>query len=373
MQFNSSVILIDPRGNFNFQDQSVIQRHVSYMEAFNLAQGADTFLTVLGTQIYPLSGSIQGVKIGRKTRNPLLFSFKCSRILSQNNVPFILVSADPWFTFLSTLIISRIFRKNSRLQLQLHGQYVTKSTSRIGSWVTRTYISNCIRLADQTRFVSQAEFEHFQGLKELQESDLILIPVPLNREFMEDIPSKSPNPRPFSLGFVGRFHKERGLDTFLVIASKLRRLNPNLKLIAIGDGPEKKQFSSQLASIFGQDFAAHPFLTPMELKHHMAEIGVLLSTAPKEGYGLAIREAILRGIPVLATTSGGASNLQVKVESDCILLCSEEDSMEDLNSKFHQLFYSEFSPSQLAPRLGLGFQSTDDLVIAWRRLLLLVK
>jgi glycosyltransferase involved in cell wall biosynthesis len=373
MPLNSSIILIDPRGNFNFQDQSVVNRHISYIKAFNLEHGRNTSLTVLGTQNYPLTESVQGVKIGRKTRNPLVYAFMCRRILSQNRVPFILVSADPWFTFLSSLVISQIFHKNSKLQLQLHGQYLTKSTSRIRIWIMRTYISNCIKLADQTRFVSQAEFEYFQKLRKLRESDLVLIPVPLSQEFLEDIPSGSLRPRPLSIGFVGRFHKERGLGNFLIIASKLRQLNPGLKIVAIGDGAEKKKFCSQLKSIFGQDMKVHPFLAPKDLKHHMAEIGVLLSTAPKEGYGLAMREAILRGIPVLATFSGGAHNLLVTVKSDCIQLCSEGDSAEELNSKFHQLLKSEYSPSELASRLGLGFQSTHDLVAAWRRLLLLVK
>ena len=119
MQLSSSIVLIDPRGNFNFPDQSVVQRHESYIDRFNLTQDANSILTVLGTQDYNLRDFLQGVRVGKKTRNFLSYSLKCRNLLSQNSTPFILVAADPWFSFVSAFLISRIFHKNSKLQLQL--------------------------------------------------------------------------------------------------------------------------------------------------------------------------------------------------------------------------------------------------------------
>ena len=51
-------------------------------------------------------------------------------------------------------------------------------------------------------------------------------------------------------------------------------------------------------------------LTNQEVQKKWIDIGVLLSTASYESYGLAMREALLHGVPVVSKENAGATELE---------------------------------------------------------------
>ena len=84
--------------------------------------------------------------------------------------------------------------------------------------------------------------------------------------------------------------------------------SPDLKVLIYGDGPEKRNLealldrkSSRLNILLKGSYA--------NLDLEWPKIGVLVSTAPAESYGRAMREAHIHGVPVLAVSSLGSKKL----------------------------------------------------------------
>ena len=76
-----------------------------------------------------------------------------------------------------------------------------------------------------------------------------------------------------------------------IFLEKLKFVNPTLKIDYLGQIPNDK-----MSSVW-------------------AKIGVLVSMAPAESYGLAMREALLHGSPVWATNSSGVIDLNKECRS----------------------------------------------------------
>jgi glycosyltransferase involved in cell wall biosynthesis len=128
------------------------------------------------------------------------------------------------------------------------------------------------------------------------------------------ITSNNVNPASLAIGFVGRLQSDRGVDKFLELVAKLRQKNLLFSVIVAGDGPESKSFEIELEKILPREnvkFLGN--LKPTEMVEAWSQIGILVSTAPTESFGRAIREAIAWGIPVWAIPSSGVSDLQIEV------------------------------------------------------------
>lgn len=91
----------------------------------------------------------------------------------------------------------------------------------------------------------------------------------------------------FTLLFVGRQHRERRWETFLQVASKLKREGYDFDYIATGEGNE-------LVSGLGN--VSHEDMPEVYSRAH-----VLLHPAVTDTFGLAIVEALCCGIPVITT------------------------------------------------------------------------
>ncbi len=114
-----------------------------------------------------------------------------------------------------------------------------------------------------------------------------------------DVPDLCPVPEMGTVGFVGRFSHEKGVDRFCQFAENL----PEADFIAFGDGPmfaELQQDHSQRMTFVG----AVPNMTD-----HWSRMGVLCMPSRHEGLPMAALEAMARGIPVIASAVGDLPKL----------------------------------------------------------------
>jgi glycosyltransferase involved in cell wall biosynthesis len=74
--------------------------------------------------------------------------------------------------------------------------------------------------------------------------------------------------------------------------------------MVIGDGPLATRMKSELPKAIFTGL-----LSNQEVQKKWVGIGALLSTAPFESYGLAMREALLQGVPVVSRENAGAVQL----------------------------------------------------------------
>lgn len=125
--------------------------------------------------------------------------------------------------------------------------------------------------------------------------------------------------------FIGRLVPEKAPDTFLQ-AAKLA----GIKAVVIGGGPMEESLRS-----------AHPearftgWLKDQALKEEMKSIRALVVPSRwRETFGLSVVDAIHRGIPVIATTSVGASEV---IRESGAGLVTEEITPESIAAAMQQL------------------------------------
>ncbi|MGH3829071.1 MAG: glycosyltransferase family 4 protein [Pseudonocardiaceae bacterium] len=101
------------------------------------------------------------------------------------------------------------------------------------------------------------------------------------------------------VGFIGRLAPEKKV---LRLAA-LRGL-PGVRLVVVGDGPDRQQLAKRLP---GAAFLG--FLTGDELARAYASLDVFVHTGPFETFCQAVQEAQACGLPVIAPDAGGPRDL----------------------------------------------------------------
>jgi hypothetical protein len=66
----------------------------------------------------------------------------------------------------------------------------------------------------------------------------------------------------------------------------------------------------------------------MEVKSFLAKSDLLISLAPEEGYGLALREAVLSGVHVLARRNNGTSDVLLRFPGRIDLIENASEAFE---------------------------------------------
>lgn len=134
-----------------------------------------------------------------------------------------------------------------------------------------------------------------------------VIPVPV-RLPDPDTPS-GPIVSP-TLLFAGRFSREKNLESWVRVAAIASREVPDLRLVVVGDGPERGALIRRLrgAGLLGQ--TELPGWVPnRRLGAFFRQGSVLLLTSHREGFGRVLVEAGLHGLPVVAPALAGPSDI----------------------------------------------------------------
>lgn len=148
----------------------------------------------------------------------------------------------------------------------------------------------------------------------------------------------------FIIGTVCRLSPQKNLKMFLNMAKSLTYYKNNLKFMIVGDGPMKQElvdYSIKLGigdkvNFCGEQKNIHTFLEKMNL---------FVLTSLYEGLSNSIMEAMLYGIPVVATDVGG--NRELISDGETGFLCPPDD-IDDLVKK---VMYIIDNPQE-AQRIG---------------------
>ncbi|PTO79670.1 glycosyltransferase family 4 protein [Vibrio splendidus] len=127
--------------------------------------------------------------------------------------------------------------------------------------------------------------------------------------------TNSPSSSPFHVGFVGRLSHEKAPDRFVALAKQF----PDVRFELFGDGPEM----DVLAKSQPDNVTFHGHQTNMD--DVWSQIDLLIIPSRFEGLPMAALEAMIRGIPVLATSVGNLPKLIVH-QVNGYLANSESDS-----------------------------------------------
>ena len=126
------------------------------------------------------------------------------------------------------------------------------------------------------------------------------------------------------VAFLGRIVMEKGLDVFADAIHALDGRGIGYRVLVIGEGPARGWFEEQLpkAVFIGQQAGD-------DLAHALASADVLLNPSITETFGNVTLEAMACGLPVVAATATGATNLVRDGETGVLVDPTDIDDFAD--------------------------------------------
>ena len=233
-----------------------------------------------------------------KSVSLISFLWLARKILRQRSVCVkSYIAGTPFQTFLIALLLQVLYF-NASIHTAIHGDISALKNGGLTEHLKLLFLKVFIRRADSVRFVSQKQFVNAEAILPIGRLRTFITPVPIPETRNQD---REKNLR--TIAFVGRLQLERGVQEWIEIAKEFDEKS----LIIIGDGPLQTHLKKELP---GAKFLGS--LKYLEVQEAWSGIGVLLSTAPFESYGLAMREALLHNVPVVSRRNIGSSELNDK-------------------------------------------------------------
>ena len=346
---NPSVLILDPRGNIAVGGKDVIARHEIYAKELR-RQGKTSNLEL---KVFSAAVSAKSTSKGKNERvttistptfNSYMFARKVHKFIKLNNLDVkLLVAGDPWESYWSAYFLNRFLNKKISIQIQVHGDIADPEWRRINLRNRIRYLLAKLALpkASSVRAVTKYQAENFVNSFDIKKEKIVVIPVPIN-VIGKSVPSKSERPK--TIGLIGRIQQDRGIWGFIPLVRVLNSSSKDLKVVVIGDGPEKEKFLVKLSSVIPKNRVTYLGQLPeTELSKAWNKIGVLVSMAPVESYGRAMRESLIAGVPVWATVSAGVKDLIDNCKKGEVKLLDLSKSDASLDKDFKALLKTKIS------------------------------
>lgn len=221
--------------------------------------------------------------------------------LSQERIT--LVCSDSGISLLVALWLKSLKPFRTAIQIQFHGDiYNFHKNTGLGDLARVCFSRLGIFFADSIRVVSEFQKQEIVKISKNAAKKFVLAPVPID---WRKIPTEKVDSK-IDIAFIGRLHPERGIEELLEVLNLVKEIQPTTKILIAGDGPCLDFAKIAMFRWIQNSTCFLPgFLNPTQIKNVYATSRILISTAPREGYGLTIREAALSGMQVVARDSDG--------------------------------------------------------------------
>lgn len=154
--------------------------------------------------------------------------------------------------------------------------------------------------------------------------------------------------------YIGRIAREKSLEVLLEVLDRARRQDPLLRLVLVGDGPERTALEDRAADMGLGDRVSFLGARPrLQLKHYLAAATCFVFASQTETQGLVLLEAQASGLPVVAVRASGASEAVAPGESGLLLEPGETEA-------FVAAVLSVTSDPDLRRRLSAGARAQAE-------------
>lgn len=110
--------------------------------------------------------------------------------------------------------------------------------------------------------------------------------------------------RPFTVGMVARLEQHKDQPTLIRAAHCLKNQGLNIKVQLIGDGSRRQEYEALINKLSLQE-TVHLLGMRRDIPILLKQMDVFaFSAKPDEGFGIALVEAMMAGVPVIATDVG---------------------------------------------------------------------
>ena len=304
----TNVVVVDVKGIVTQSGLDVLSRHADYGVALRRISPNSRLiiLSKKNTHDHNLKQDMELVC----TNSLFEFFTEGRQLLQKMDGDTLLVSGDPWESFLACKILLKLSNMKFPIQVQLHAD-VSSQNWRHLNWRNRVrsfLLKPAIRQAAQLRLVSNTQLENLERMLPGVTRKAVVIPVPIKIDPNWRESRKSQNI--CSIAIVGRIHKDRGLEEFLRVCKVLSERYKTLRIQIVGHGPHELWLKKSLNESGLSDSAIfYGYKDQQELWSMWQKFGCVASFAPSEAFGRSAREALIYGVPVLAMNSSGLIEL----------------------------------------------------------------
>lgn len=189
------------------------------------------------------------------------------------------------------------------------------------------------RLADCVLAISEAVKCRIVDLNEANANKIVVLPNPVQMLTERQNHTSSDC---FRIGFVGRLEAIKNPKALVQAAGFLRSQALPVTVTIVGDGSQRMLLEEEISrlklhdivNLFG--FDPNPF-------EHLKNVDLYVQPSISEGFGLALVEAMSVGIPVLATSVGGTSEIITDGENGWLLTDTDPETISRAIKKCFEL------------------------------------
>jgi 1,2-diacylglycerol 3-alpha-glucosyltransferase len=125
---------------------------------------------------------------------------------------------------------------------------------------------------------------------------------------------------------MGRISYEKSIDDILYCMTELLKTYPELKLKIIGDGPERGKLEQLAQSLGIQNSVVFTgFLNGQDLVESLATSDIYVTTSKSENMPLAVLQAMATGLPIVALSSLGMTEMIMNEENGFLITQSDKE------------------------------------------------
>jgi glycosyltransferase involved in cell wall biosynthesis len=140
----------------------------------------------------------------------------------------------------------------------------------------------------------------------------------------------------FVIGYVGQLIPRKGVDVLLRAFAELRRRRPQARLRITGDGPERRRLQALVSELGLGDavrISVGMRLMPGDVPAWFQELerawALVAPSVHREPFGLVAAEALVHGVPVIATDGGGFAETVEPGISGLLVPRGDQASLKD--------------------------------------------
>lgn len=123
----------------------------------------------------------------------------------------------------------------------------------------------------------------------------------IDKNKVEELRKKYKLDNSFVIGSVSRLGKEKSIDKLIISFSKLIDRIPNIKLLLVGDGPDKEELVELVKELKIEEYVVFTGKVPLESNQYYFHLMDVFSTfSITETQGLTVLEALASSKPVVA-------------------------------------------------------------------------
>ncbi|MDB5194421.1 MAG: hypothetical protein JWN50_435 [Parcubacteria group bacterium] len=211
------------------------------------------------------------------------------------------------------------------LEVQLHGDPFSPYFSGFQNGVRKFFARSVLKSADSVRTVSRGVAERIQAEFGFGAGKIFVLPIYIDMNRIEEGKVSFDLHARYGFHFillvVARLTKEKNVAQAIRVLAKVHAYFPDAGLVLVGAGPEEgnlKDLSKSLGVSNQVIFAGWQ----EDVTSFYRTANLFLQTSRFEGYGLALVEAGLSGLPVVTTPVGIATELENGIDA---VVCPQDD------------------------------------------------